>query len=254
MPICERTIESKHAAVATNLGGKRRKRSPVTVSLFSGRLREIGLRIDGTQGFLDKLLEHLGSVRNAKQQAQVFGLFEHPIVQEVLSESRPHSTRFAAKVRAILYHCDSQQQYMDITEVSKDLLARQRLKARHEKELQGLGNREAEADLGGLPWQKLLLEHVMKAKQKGIAWTFSFPAEAAKLTSLPQLLSCPVGEALPSLVLSGPSSRIMQTSQTSMENEENWFASFDTPEDMQAPHASSTRTLKTHHWRFCVFY
>ena len=38
LPCCERIIESRHGAVASALSGKKKKKSPVSVSLLSGRL------------------------------------------------------------------------------------------------------------------------------------------------------------------------------------------------------------------------
>ena len=248
IPVCERVIESKHAAVATNLSGKRRKRSPVTVSLFSGRLRELSLRIDSNAEFLSVLVRHLESVRNARQQAQVFGLLEHPLLQELLSqEEKVHPTKFETKVRSIFYHCDPQQQYMDITEVSRDLAVRHRAETADQKELRRLGHQEREGDPEGPPWQRLLLDHVvLKAKQRGIGWTFSFPAEAARLTSLPQLLQCPVGSALPSLMLAERSSTVLHSMASVVEDDEAWMAAFDPQHPADSSMACATRITIIH--------
>ena len=221
--VSERTIESKHASVATNLSGKRRKRSPVTVSLFSGRLRELTFRLDSSPAFLESMLQHLDVVRNARDQARVFQLLRHPLLQELLSHERPdHSTAFESRVRAIIYHCDAQQQYMNFGEVGQEMLERHRRQCRDLRtHRRGIHLQENQI------WSTMLLQHVVAyAKRKGSGCILSFPAKSAKLSSLSALMRTPAG-ALPPAIAFPERTSTISPADNIIDDECEWLSSWE---------------------------
>ena len=90
MPIVERTIESRHAMVSKAVGHS--TRSPVTVSLASGRLREFEGRVSADPAVFSEVARLLETVRNSRQQAEVLQLLDHPCVGPVWR----HPPRLAA--------------------------------------------------------------------------------------------------------------------------------------------------------------
>ena len=240
MPVTERVIESKHGAIASNLAGKRRKRSPVTVSLFSGRLKELTLRLDESPEILQMLLQNLESVRNAHRQAEVFDLLRHPWMQELLSHDRPHSTKFEARVRDIVYHCDHSQQYMSVGKVTRDLAERHREHTRVQNRRRAalvspeeLGRGDTEEPRP--PWSHLLLEHmVLHVKRRGVGCIFSFPAKAVATSSLTDYMRTPHGSLPPTCalattpVLPGDGGQLGIVAEDALiEDDDAWAASFD---------------------------
>eukprot|EP00974_Lingulodinium_polyedra_P029322 2824641-Lingulodinium_polyedra.AAC.1 len=104
----------KHA-----LPGKKKKRSPITVSLSSGRFGEFRHRVGAEPTFLREFGENFDRVRNARQQAFVFGFMGHPRIRSV---TRPgaHHTRLGPAVTDIFYHCAPEDQHLDMTAARQD--------------------------------------------------------------------------------------------------------------------------------------
>ena len=79
MPVVERVMEARHAYVQQRLRlGKRKKRSPTTVSLGSGRMREIEERLHCTPCFSEALMTYFEDMRNPRQALRILGLSDHP--------------------------------------------------------------------------------------------------------------------------------------------------------------------------------
>ena len=200
LPCSERPVESKHAAVKTNMSGKLRKRSPVSVSLHSGRMRELELRLAQDANLLPQLMTCMQRVRTGKDQMFAFGLQHHPSFQCHLgSVDYVRPSDYETLVTEVFYHCDPPQMYIDTSEVGKDL---RNLAQLRQRAMTKLRRREAQAhsEVASFPWQALLLEHVSTAvKRHGVGFVLSFPAGSGALSSLPQILRTSVGSMPPTI-------------------------------------------------------
>ena len=121
IPVVERVIERLHSLVKGVLPGKKKKRSPVTVSLGAGRLKELEARIDRYPTVFNAVADNFEKVRNSWQQIQAFHFSQHPLVVEKLKQQRdrPHVTSFDTVVMECLYHTSGANQFRDAMFVQK---------------------------------------------------------------------------------------------------------------------------------------
>ena len=107
-PCVERVIEGRHGLITQRLLGKKKNRSPVTMSLSSGRLDEFARLMStfGTQVLAD-VATCYEQVRNSKRIAERLHLMDLPYVAPLWqSGCTVHHTRWAGVVTEAVYHCD----------------------------------------------------------------------------------------------------------------------------------------------------
>lgn len=108
IPCVERAIEGRHGLITTRLTGKKKARSPITMSLSSGRLDEFARRLDvhGPQVLVD-LVDCFEQVRNSKRIIERLNLMDLPCIQPLWQHgNKVHHTRWFGRVAEAVYHCD----------------------------------------------------------------------------------------------------------------------------------------------------
>ena len=116
IPVSERVIEGKHGLVSRFVAGqsrKKKRRSPVDISLSSGRLAEFEARVQLRPSVLTDVATLLELVRNPRQQLEVFRFREAGLAHSPELMSRRHHTQFERVAINFVYHCDATQQYRD---------------------------------------------------------------------------------------------------------------------------------------------
>ena len=198
IPTVEFIIEGRHAMVKHALPGKKKKRSPITVSLSSGRFGEFQHRV-AEPTFLRAFGENFDRVRNARQQAFAFGFTGHPRVRSAMQPGS-HHTRLGPSVTEVFYHCAPEDQHLDMTAARQDQANEQKALLRQKREMERLGNGGPGEVTHASVVSAAMQEHFLrKCREEGAGATISLPdsgPDAGTLVAaLPDLLASPVGRA-----------------------------------------------------------
>ena len=220
LPCSERAVESKHAGVATGLSGKKRNRSAVTVSLASGRLRELEVRLKERPGMLSELVACMAKVSNPRAMALEMGILYHPQIQELLSRaSYIHPTQFQPVLQTIVYHCDVEQQYRKLSDMAHEHAAPKQNKKRPSPT--------------PTVWEDMLQTHLVEKLADcvvGHALSFSsHRALRAKLSPLLSYLQTPEGATVPIIPSERLPSRRLAAEASTIYTEEALLESVDIP-------------------------
>ena len=199
IPVCEAIIEGAHGMVHQGLrGGKKRKRSAVTVSLASGRFREFEARLQEEPRMFEEMSRHFARVRNAKDHAQVFRFMNHPRLQPLWQSGRAHHTEYVAAVTDVMYHLDPADQYRNVQAARVAQIAHDKRQRRLGAQVVKASSREAQASNATREAVVAWAMHAHfqeRAKIRGIGYAFSLPVDHAALADLPDLLRTPLGQA-----------------------------------------------------------
>ena len=124
----------KHSLVKRALPGKNKKRSPVTVSLSSGRLLEFQQNVIVDPEVHVCVADCVDQVRSSFQQITVLRLADHPAVQALMtSHAHVPKNRFDTVVVDCVYHLTPEQQLRDVSAAAK-AINKQNLQAINLKE------------------------------------------------------------------------------------------------------------------------
>ena len=198
IPCTERVIEGRHALVKMALPGKKKKRSPVSVSLGCGRLLELARRMHRDPQMFALLAFNFERVRNSKLQARVFGLMRHPLVEALVAENH-HRNKYEPVVVQVIYHCDDKQQYLDCKAVNQALKARARADLRDESRQHKPAEVHARAQTRAEVMRVLMPQHFFMMGRRGIRFSIGVDNRAGssaqiRLAGLQSFISCPVGQ------------------------------------------------------------
>ena len=194
-PVVERLMEQRHAFVGQRLLiGPRKRRSPTTVSLGTGRMKEIECRLDIDPMFSEVLSKSVSLMRNPRTALANFGLTVHPRVaaqcrlldQHVASVPQPprvlpHNSYLWPGLSDIVYRLCGDDQYRSTAVVTKAIAKQQletaqlkrKLNAAAAPRLQSTGSRTEHM-------RKLMRAHlVQECQRKGPGYMFSLRCSSA---------------------------------------------------------------------------